>query len=94
MSADQKKLSYEDAGYNRFFRRTIASNPTETTLSNVGKNRSFQNQELKFDQRQTSGSLGDIVRVGESIELNGPAERISLRDKERQEVIRLGNGED
>ena len=87
------RLSYEDAGYNRFFRRTVASNPTEDNLKNVGVNRSYQPQQINFDGIQASGSLGDVFRVGPAIELNGPQEKISIRDPERNEVIRIGNRE-
>lgn len=85
--------SYEDAGYNRFFRRNLNSNVSERSLKNVGSSRVYQPQSLNFDGMQTSGSMGDVIRVGSSIELNGPAERISIRDREGNEVTRLGNME-
>ena len=91
--AQNKKMSYEDAGYNGFFRRTLASNPTETSLKNVGANRTHRPQGINFDGSQASGSLGDVIQVGNSIELNGPGERISIKDSERNEVVRLGNME-
>jgi len=84
---------YEASGYNRFFRRTLNSNASERSLKNVGSARMYQPQDLNFDSRQTSGSLGDRIQIGKSIELNGPGERISISDSEGNEVVRLGNGE-
>mgnify|MGYP001002121073 CR=1 FL=1 len=92
MTGDQDK-TYEDAGYNRFFRRTLSSNISEKSLKNVGAARAYKPQDLNFDDRQASGSLGDVIRVGSSIELNGQAERISIKDTEGNEVTRLGNME-
>lgn len=94
MSVDRSKYTYENAGYNGFFRRTIASNPTETNLKNVGVNRAYNPAEVNFDERQASGSLGNIIQVGPQIEINGPSVRISLKDTEGQEVGRFGNMED
>lgn len=92
--AQNKKMSYEDAGYNGFFRRTLASNATETSLKNIGVNRTHRPQGINFDNSQTTGTIGDVVRVGQTIELNGPGERISINEaRERTEVVRLGNQE-
>lgn len=85
--------SYENAGYNRFFRRTLNSNASERSLKNVGSARMYQPQDLNFDSRQTSGSLGDVIRVGSAIELNGQSERISIKDREGNEVTRIGDME-
>lgn len=90
---DGQNNSYEDSGYNRFFRRTLSSNISEKSLKNVGAARVYQPQDLNFDSRQTSGSLGDVIRVGTAIELNGQSERISIRDREGNEVTRIGNME-
>lgn len=84
---------YEEAGYNRFFRRTLSSNASERSLKNVGAARAYQPQDINFDGRQTSGSLGDVIRVGKSIELDGAQTRISLKDGEGNEVVRLGDVE-
>lgn len=85
--------SYENSGYNRFFRRTLSSNASEKSLKNVGAARMYSPQDINFDTRQTSGSLGDVIRVGTSIELNGQSERISIKDREGNEVTRIGNME-
>lgn len=93
MKEDQKYPNYTASGYNGFFRRTIASQPSEFTLSDVGANRTHKPQDMNLDNMKVSGRLGDVFQVGNSIELNGPAEKIALKDPESNEVIRLGNGE-
>lgn len=90
---DGQDNSYENSGYNRFFRRTLSSNVSEKSLKNVGAARAYKPQDLNFDGRQTSGSLGDVIRVGTAIELNGQSERISIKDREGNEVTRIGNME-
>lgn len=80
--------SYTGVGFNRFFRRTIISDPNATTLSNsqsIVKN----NNQMNFDSQQVSGSLGDILRVGK-INLDGKEARISLFDERNSEVLRIG----
>lgn len=84
---------YQTAGYNNFFRRNLNSNSSESLLKNIGSSRVYQPQDINFDGRQTTGSLGDVIRVGKAIELNGPAERISIRDREGNEVTRIGDME-
>lgn len=84
---------YEASGYNRFFRRTLSSNSSERSLKNVGSARAYSPQDINFDGLQTSGSLGDVIKVGTAIELNGPAQRISIKDREGNEVTRIGDME-
>lgn len=91
MKNAQNEVSYEDAGYNRFFRRTLSSNATETNLKNLGANRQYQPQDLNFDGRQTSGSLGDIFRVGQQIEINGPRVGVIVKDIEGVDVGIFGD---
>lgn len=81
--------SYSDAGFNGFFRRTIDSNPTRTTLGSNGP----PSKALNFDDLQTSGAIGDKIKVG-SITIDGKAGRISLFDANGNEVGRIGNLDD
>ena len=83
--------SYRDAGFNRFFRRTINSNPGAVNLSSASVG-GGQNQ-LNFDNVQVSGSLGDTLTVGK-ITLDGKAGRQSVFDDLQNEVLRLGELDD
>lgn len=94
MSVDRNRYTYENAGYNGFFRRTISSNPTETSLKNVGANRVFQPTALNLDNTEVSGSLSDTLRVGKGVEINGPEERVSIINSDNEEVVRLGRAND
>jgi hypothetical protein len=90
VSADQKRRSYEDAGYNKFFRRTLNSNSVETNLSSVGAYRQYKPSSLDFDSTQTSGAIGDVLRVGKGVQIDGPRQKISIYDEQGQETTRLG----
>ena len=79
--------TYTGAGFNRFFRRSIGSDPSTTslrTLPSVGGSR-----QLNFDNQQISGALGDILRLGR-INLDGKIGRLSVLDERGNEVLRLG----
>lgn len=93
MAKQSERVDYEKAGFNGFLRRTIASSPTETSLKNLGANRTHKPQGLNFDGVQTSGNLGDVIRVGSAIEIAGSRENINIRDAEGNEVGRFGNME-
>lgn len=90
MKEATKSYNYTDAGYNGFFRRTLASTPTETNLKNVGANRTYRPNELNFDGLQTSGSLGDVLRVGPQIEIDGREVKVAIKDGENNEIGRFG----
>lgn len=90
--ADPQRYSYEDAGYNGFFRRSIASSPTERTLNMVGINRSHNSREINFDESAASGSIGDNIRAGR-VNINGPGGNINIQDTEGVEVTRIGDME-
>lgn len=79
--------SYSDAGFNGFFRRTLSSNPNTNVL---GDTRRPSNNQLNFDDLQTSGALGDKLKVG-NIVIDGKTGRISVLDEVGTEVIRIGN---
>lgn len=85
MSGDQDKYTYEDAGYNGFFRRSIGSRSTDNNLSGMGTRMGS----INFDSMQVSGSMGDIFTIGK-IQLNGRDERISIFNDNGDENTRLG----
>lgn len=93
MSAAQSNapLNYEDAGYNRFFRRTLNSNVSERSLKNVGAARMYNSQDINFDGSQTSGSVGDMFRV-KNVTIDGNI-GLKIHDPEGNEVVRVGNME-
>lgn len=79
--------TYREVGFNRFFRRSINSNPNAVNLNSVGGGATRQ---LKFDDMQVSGALGDILRIGR-ISLDGKLGRESIYDERNNEVLRLGD---
>ena len=85
-----KQHDYESAGFNGFFRRSIGSNPTATTLRALNGRTTRQ---LNFDDQQVSGSLGDTLRVG-VIYLEGKTGRFKIVDDQSNEVVRLGDVND
>ena len=90
-SSDYKKVhDYESAGFNGFFRRSIGSNPTATTLRALNSRASRQ---LNFDDQQVSGSLGDTLRIG-VMYLEGKTGRFKIVDDQIAEVVRLGDVND
>jgi len=79
--------TYRDAGFNRFFRRSIGSNPDAVNLKSVMRGAS---QQLNFDNAQISGSLGDVLKVGR-ITIDGKQGRQSIFDERSNEILRLGD---
>ena len=82
-----KPYTYKDAGFNRFFRRSIGSNSDTVNLRSIP---SGGGRQLNFDDMQVSGSLGDTLRIGR-IPLDGKLGRISILDERDNEVLRLGD---
>lgn len=80
--------SYSDAGYNGFFRRTLISNPNNNVLGDTRS--SGGNRNLNFDDMQTSGALGDKLKVGRVV-LNGKEGRIEIEDEQGKTVGLIGN---
>lgn len=81
-------LSYRDAGFNKFFTRSINSSNTTDTLQQISN--TAGNKSLNFDQYSTSGSLGDKLQIGKIL-LDGSNARIDLQGVDTQDVvIRLG----
>lgn len=79
---------YQSAGFNRFFRRTLGSDPLTTDLKTL-PNKPTQRQ-INFDNNQVSGAMGDTFRLG-LITLDGKIGRVSTFDQRNNEVVRLGD---
>jgi hypothetical protein len=80
-------LNYRDAGFNKFFTRSINSSNTTDTLQQISN--TAGNKSLNFDQYSTSGSLGDKIQVG-GITIDGSGERITV-NRDGIEVSAFGN---
>jgi hypothetical protein len=81
-------LSYRDAGFNKFFTRSINSSDSTSTLQQVSN--TAGNKSLNFDQYSTSGSLGDKIQVGGVI-IDGTNRRIVIQDESSVDVGWIGN---
>lgn len=81
-------MSYLDAGFNKFFSRSIVANKDIMTLhqATVVSGPS----EINFDRVQTSGSLGDKIQVG-GIIIDGTNRRIVIQDENGIAVGWIGN---
>ena len=91
MNDAAKDYTYRDAGFNRFFRRSINSNSGAVNLKSAGTGGGTN--QLNFDNVQVSGSLGDTLKIGR-ITLDGKIGRQSVFDELNNEVLRLGELED
>lgn len=80
--------TYLDAGFNRFFSRSLGSNPANGNLTAMSNGAGSNT--LNFDQMRTSGSLGDKIQVG-GITIDGTNRRIAIIDESGQEVGWIGN---
>ena len=90
MANSRSRYTYEDAGFNGFMRRSIASNPTSLTLADIGGR--SNSQEINFDDIQTSGAIGDKFKVGKGVVLHGDIGRISTHNVNTgDETTRLGD---
>lgn len=84
---------YSALGFNSFLSKSIdvqgqvVPDPTQVTL---GSPKQYSNNSINYDFSQTSGSLGDIIRIG-SINLDGRRGRISFIDEFGNEALILGN---
>lgn len=87
-SQTSSPYTYLDAGFNRFFSRSIASNPANSTLLSMSNN-SSRNM-LNFDQLQTGGSLGDKIQVG-GITIDGTNRRIVIKGTDNVDMGWIGN---
>lgn len=84
--------TYVQAGFNGFLRRTIGSNGAMSLRQSSSDFRKVNNPAINFDESQTTGALGDTIKVG-SILIDGKTGRISVFDG-TNEVVRIGELDD
>lgn len=87
-SQTSSPYTYLEAGFNRFFNRSLASNSADNSLTAMSNGAGSNT--LNFDQMRTSGSLGDKIQVGGVI-IDGTNRRITIVDESGQEVGWIGN---
>lgn len=87
-NGNNERHTYRSVGFNRFFRRSLNSNPDAVNLKSISGGGT--SRQLNFDDAQVSGSLGDILRIGR-INLDGKLGRQSIMDERNNEVLRLGD---
>ena len=87
-SQSPSPYTYLDAGFNRFFSRSLGANPANGNL--MAMSNGAGSNMLNFDQMRTSGSLGDKIQVGGVI-IDGTNRRIVIIDESGQEVGWVGN---
>lgn len=82
-------FTYADMGFNGFVVRSLKSNPAANTLAEQPSIGALNS--INFDQMQASGSLGDNIKVGAFLELQGNNGRLVVKDDQRNEVGWAGN---
>lgn len=78
MDKNRTQYFYGDAGFSKFFRRSI-DNPSTTvsTLSEYARTATGQVRNINFDQQQVTGNIGDVVTIGD-ISIDGTAPNITM----------------
>lgn len=87
-SRTSKPYTYIEAGFNRFYNRSISASANSSSLTQVSNDAGTQM--INFDQFQTSGSLGDKIQVG-GITIDGENRRIVIQDEFGVEIGWIGN---
>lgn len=82
------KYTWQDAGFDAFMQRSLSSDPTPQSLSQIAMLHPQQN--INYDQQQVSGNMGDIFKMG-GILIDGKLVRIDGIDTNGNVVWRLGN---
>jgi hypothetical protein len=88
LSQQNKRYTYEDAGFNSFLNRSLKSNPSARTLSD--RPSTSASNTLNFDKLQISGTIADDLRLGSGLELQGNRARIAVKDDQDTEVGWVG----
>lgn len=70
--------SYLEAGFNKFFDRSLNSNVNVNSLRQMSS--TAGSKSINFDTYSTSGSLGDKIQVG-GIVIDGTNRRIVIKDE-------------
>lgn len=86
MAQEDQPYDYTTAGFDSFLTRSIDS----TGTLNLAQATVSQTQEINYDQSPASGSLGNILKIG-NIQLDGSSGIISILDENGLEAIRIGN---
>jgi len=81
-------MSYADAGFNKFYSRSISSAPSINNLPQMSA--AAGSNMINFDHSPTSGSLGDKIQVGGVI-IDGTNRRIVIQDENGVDVGWIGN---
>lgn len=74
-------MSYNDAGFDDFLSRSI-DNLSQANLDSAGP----VSTSFRYDSAQVSGSLGDVIRVG-NILIDGKNKRIIVSDDNTRRII-------
>lgn len=77
-SQTSNPYSYLEAGFNKFFDRSLNSNVNVNSLQQLSTTSGSNN--INFDNFSTSGSLGDKIQVG-GIVIDGTNRRIVIKDE-------------
>lgn len=83
--------SYQEAGFNAFFMRSIASNPAAVALNTQQPPTTGQPNTINYDNTQAAGAMGDTFMVGQHVRIDGSSGRISTLDDGGNETSRLGD---
>lgn len=91
-SQTSNQFSYLEAGFNKFFDRSLNSNVNVNNLRQMSS--TAGSRTINFDTYSTSGSLGDKIQVG-GIIIDGTNRRVVIRDENNiADVGWIGNLED
>lgn len=77
-SQTSNPYSYLEAGFNKFFDRSLNSNVRVNNLRQMSS--TAGSRTINFDTYATSGSLGDKIQVG-GIVIDGTNRRIVIKDE-------------
>lgn len=85
MDRNREQYFYGDAGFSRFFRRSI-DNPRQqvNNLADFARLATGNTREINFDQQQVSGNMSGTMTL-DKIELNGQVGYMAISD-DRGEV--------
>lgn len=88
--------NYNTAGYNSYMTKSIDLTnqlPVNPQIATLNTPQQYSTNNLNYNNSQTTGSLGDIIQVG-NITIDGSQGRISIFDGTDTEVVRIGSLDD
>lgn len=84
--------TYVNAGFSRFYRRSIDNPRTPVdSLKDYGRTAQQNTTAINFDNAPVSGQLANVTKVGDKITLDGTNGRISIFDSTGNEIGRIGS---